>query len=299
MSLRTFTVFQDASLSEAPQPKVTRPATRSSTRVLGVLSSSTTQGEGVSVDKENYHPVTGERAGPSTGENKKRKTVLVTKVQPAATTGKSKKVKESHSEPEAKKRKASSTTTITATKTKTKKDVKVAGANTKKPSTKRTVSKKVSALPKVNEEEEGDKECLTQAAIDSRCYDLTVKPLADVSDAYSSLDVFQDFAPSATANNVAQDDKVKFRIAKASSVEPEIRDYFQPSQARFCGANTNNVTSRFRSFSEGPSEGRFFSTPERKQIYAAFTFSSPSGSSGKPSSSQELGSGTISPAEAQ
>lgn len=215
MSLRTFTVFQDAALSEAPQPKVARPnamMTRSSTRNIASSSSATASGEAAIIDKENYHPVTGERAGPSGGENKKRKTILATKAQLAPVT-KLKKEKDLHVEPQAKKRKPS---TIATAKPKTKKDVKGTGS-TKKSTAKRTGSKKVSPLPKVNEEEEGEKDRPTQADIDSRCYELTVKPLADVSEAYNELDVFQDLVTATTtAKNVVADDKVKYRTVKVS-----------------------------------------------------------------------------------
>jgi hypothetical protein len=57
-------------------------------------------------------------------------------------------------------------------------------------------------------------------------------------------------------------------------VEPEIRDYFEPS-----GCLSASASTRLNPLSEDVSELRTFSTPERKQIYSAFTFSSPSGPS--------------------
>ncbi|KDR80377.1 hypothetical protein GALMADRAFT_136868 [Galerina marginata CBS 339.88] len=281
MSLRTFTVFQDTVSSDAPQPKISRPnavLTRSSS--LGGASSNhaTALGDHAALDKENYHPVTGERAGPSNLSSKKRKTtVLATKVQPLSSAPKSKKEKDTSAEPDQKKRKASS-----ATKSKSKKEVK--GLGPKKTGTKRAGSRKVSPMPRLNEEEEVEKGRISQADIDSRCYELTVKPLADVSEAYEEASVFDELITATT------EDKVKFCTAKASSVEPEIRDYFQPTQALF-----RSTTTRTRALSEDVPEQRTFSTPERKQIYAAFTFSSPSASSTRMSKASR--SGSVSPAE--
>ena len=39
-------------------------------------------------------------------------------------------------------------------------------------------------MPRLNEEEEANKDRVSQADIDARCYELTVQPLADVSQAY-------------------------------------------------------------------------------------------------------------------
>lgn len=297
MSLRTFTVFQDAESSEIAPPKVARPnamVTRSSTQnVPGATLSADP------LDKENYHPVTGERAGPSNSENKKRKTsVLATKVQPPS-AAKSKKEKDP--QPELKKRKAS-TSTVGTTKAKVaKKDGK--GSASLRKGSKRASSRRHSPLPRLNEEEDPENGAISQSDVDSRCYELTVKPLADVSEAYEDFSVFG--GASATAN--VSEEKVKSRTLKvrsifssifnsplthvfhlqASSAEPEIRDYFEPSQTLF--------SSRRRALSEDAPEPRAFSTPERKQIYAAFTFSSPSGSSAR--FSKASGSGDISPAE--
>lgn len=123
---------------------------------------------------------------------------------------------------------------------------------------------------------------MTQADIDSKCYELTVQPLADVSQAYDE---------SCVLDQRSATDKVKFRTVKvrllfchfyahylsgwsqASSAEPELRDYFvSPSS---CSSLPSGST--VASCPSGPlQDGRAFSTPERKQIYAAFTFCSPS-----------------------
>ncbi len=69
-----------------------------------------------------------------------------------------------------------------------------------------------------------------------------------------------------------------------SSVEPEIRDYFQPA----CGGSYPSSSRRLlRALSQDPAP-RTFSTPERRQIYSAFTFSSPSAASTRPLKSKVL-----------
>ncbi|KAF9051533.1 hypothetical protein BJ165DRAFT_1401036 [Panaeolus papilionaceus] len=262
MSLRTFTVFQDAASTDSSVPKVSQPnalSTRSSTLSNVVFTTNTT--DVVALNKENYHPLTGERASLTGNVSKKRKTgALATKLQAAKpiTTLKAKKEKD---EPEPKKRKAVAVAS-TSTKPKKKDGKPVA----KKSSSKRTSSRKVSPMPRVKEEDEADKERSTQANIDSKCYELTVQPLADVSGAYEQADL----PAGIEAPLSSSDDNVKFRTVKAASVEPEIRDYFEPSQALFSA-----TSSRLRAVSEDVSSERTFSTPERKKIYASFTFSSP------------------------
>ncbi|PPQ72600.1 hypothetical protein CVT24_005122 [Panaeolus cyanescens] len=260
MSLRTFTVFQDTASTDKSAPKVSQPnalATRSSSLNATSSANAAITTDAVVLNKENYHPVTGERA--ALAVSKKRKTgALATKLQAAPTTLKTKKDKE---EPELKKRKA---VAVASTSTKSKK--KEGKVVAKKSSSKRTSSRKVSPMPRVKEEDEAEKDSSTQAGIDSKCYELTVQPLADVSEAYEQADL------SAGLENPlsSSEDNAKFRTVKAASVEPEIRDYFEPSQALFSA-----TSSRLRAVSEDVSSERTFSTPERKKIYASFTFSSP------------------------
>ncbi|KIK06390.1 hypothetical protein K443DRAFT_674369 [Laccaria amethystina LaAM-08-1] len=276
MSLRTFTVFQDAPSIETPKLKVTRPtamAIRSSSLNEAIITSSNSLVDVTEVtDKENYHPVTGERAGPGSNNTaKKRKTnVLATKVH---TPGSAAKKKKDSSHTDSKKHKASTSSTTKA-KVASKRDGKAKKTYIKKPP-----SRKVSPMPKVNEEEEqvvADKgpEHLTQADIDSRCYELTVKPLADVSEAYEQV------VDNGALNE--SDAKLKFCSVKEPSAEPEIRDYFSPTLS-------TSRPSHPRDTSEEP---RAFSTPERKRIYVAFTFSSPSPTSARFRQSR---SGSVSP----
>jgi hypothetical protein len=205
MSLRTFTVFQDAVSSEAPPSKITRPnamVTRSSSLNLTNTSSNATGSVNnlpvVALDKENFHPVTGERAGHSnnTGSKKRKTSVLATKVQPPSTTEKD------AAQPE-KKRKASTT----STKGKVKRYGKTP-VTARKGTSKRTISRKVSPMPRLNEEEEVKKDRITQVNIDARCYELTVKPLADVSQAYEEGAAFEGIPTSSC------EAKLKFSAAK-------------------------------------------------------------------------------------
>lgn len=208
MSLRTFTVFQDAPSGEVSQPKISRPnamMTRSKVASAGNIATSS---DLAAINKENYNPVTGERAVALGGATKKPKaTVLATKAL-VAPVGKAKREKEasaeSAAEPEPKKRKASSAGTTSKGKA-TKKD-SVKGS---KKTTKRTGLKKVAPMPQLTEED---------AAVDAdaRCYELTVKPLADVSQAYEE-DVFGSFAACASASATAPEGLVKFSTVKVRS----------------------------------------------------------------------------------
>jgi hypothetical protein len=67
MSLRAFTVFQDAPSGEQLRAEVTRPnpmATRSLTNSNVASSNTSATTSTPDLDKENFDPLTGERAGP-------------------------------------------------------------------------------------------------------------------------------------------------------------------------------------------------------------------------------------------
>ncbi|KAF8068707.1 hypothetical protein FPV67DRAFT_1448596 [Lyophyllum atratum] len=263
MSLRTFTVFQDVPSTDSSKAKTPTISTITSATLSSKPININNATAPTTAEKENVHPLTGERAGPSNNNTKKRKTsVLATKVHAPLGTKKQKESKElKESNPDAKKRKSSSTSTAKP-KLGVKKDGKTATSSRK--SVKKP-SRRVSPLPKVDEEAEAgrEQERITQAEIDSRCYELTVQPLADLSQAYDQGSSFE--TPS------VDDDKVKFRSVKESSLEPEIRDYFtSPPQSSALPSGSEAAPTL---------DGRAFSTPERKQIYAAFTFTSPSPSS--------------------
>ena len=111
---------------------------------------------------------------------KKRKTSVLSAKTLAPLEPVLKDAKESvEGQPETKKRKAS---VSSGSKPKAKKDTKVLGSGKK---TAKKVSRKASTMPKVEEEVERE-----QALVDSRCKDLTVRPLADVSEAYIETTVF-------------------------------------------------------------------------------------------------------------
>ena len=116
-----------------------------------------------------------------------------------------KKQKESKdAQPDAKKRKSSSSASATKGKGSSRKE--------KFRKTKKPLSRRVSPMPRLDEEANDDKEHhrVAQADIDSRCYELTVKPLADVSQAYEQSSSFQ-IAHSCN-------DNIKFRPVKVSFI---------------------------------------------------------------------------------
>ncbi|TFK72069.1 hypothetical protein BDN72DRAFT_855711 [Pluteus cervinus] len=268
MSVRSFTVFQDSPSIEPPEQKALSPVVLSplspQTNVMPTAALATVPG---SLEKENVHPVTGERAGAPSATTKKRKTVVLATKLHLPLEGKKKVAKES--QPEAKKRKSTASSTsdkgTTTSKSSTKKDsksVKSTSSSTRKVTKKRS-TRRIAPLPKVEEEArvEQDPVAVSNALIDSRCYDLTVKPLADVTPAYEP-----------------ECDKPKPRSTKETSAEPELRDYFVPvlptttfaAAAKAC--SSTSPESPARPFDEN----KEFSTPERKRIYATFTFCSPS-----------------------
>lgn len=166
MSVRAFTVFQDTPSVETSEPRVTSP----SATTLASLT-----------EKENVHPLTGERTGPDFTSKKRKTTVLATKVHMPLTT----KKQTDDSKHESKKRKSASSSSL-----KTKSTLKRGG---KVKASKRSTRKLSSPLPKVDEEVALEKEQrVAQAHIDSKCYELTVQPLADVTPAYEQSPSFED-----------------------------------------------------------------------------------------------------------
>ncbi|KAE9405019.1 hypothetical protein BT96DRAFT_877145 [Gymnopus androsaceus JB14] len=250
---RSFTVFVDAPASEEPEPKAivtSRRLTRSlSESAISTFPTTTILSIVPPIDKENLDPLTGERVTSATALGKKRKgSISVLAVKPP-TPPELKVLKEkvkdvAETRPETKKRRSSVSSSSSSPK-----KAKVSGSAKKG---KRSSSRRPSPMPKLDEENES----VTQAQIDSKCYDLTVKPLADVSEAFDL-----------ETESAVQEQDV-FHFVKEASAEPEIRDYF-PSLSL---SSSSSATVRGSS----PAEVKAFSTPERKQIYSAFTFTSPS-----------------------
>lgn len=179
MATRSFTVFQDSPTEILQGDRVTEgPA--SATDATATLVSTL-----AAIEKENLHPLTGQRTGPaSSSENKKRKTAaLSTKL----VVDLSKKQKEPKSESTRKQRKQPSLSG------------KSKSSDTRRSSrSKRHRSpRNASPLPPVQEELDAQREpsCL-QATINSRCYELTVSPLADVSEAYDTVSQSDHDSPS-------------------------------------------------------------------------------------------------------
>ncbi|KAJ7683024.1 hypothetical protein B0H17DRAFT_1170061 [Mycena rosella] len=251
MALRSFTVYCDAPDANADTKAslVAKPAALASSDPNVPTASTTVLAS--TAEKENLHPVTGEPCAPaldSTVTSKKRKTTAL-----ATKTIVAKKQKESKEDrPEAKKTRSASSSAA-----KGRKDGKSAKKAGKKP------SRRVSPLPKLDEED-GAVGRVMQADIDSRCYELTVSPLADVTQAYDAR-----FDVNSLLTSFTSEESARFR--KATSTEPEIRDYFSPSHSSGSSARVTPPAAG--------QDAKVFSTPERRHIYAAFTFTTPSPSS--------------------
>jgi hypothetical protein len=183
MATRTFAVYVD-SPQDIPSPKPILPSRTSS---FTTLADVTVDSNILGHNKENVDPVTGElKPTVVSGKNLKRKTTALTvkalclsesNLNIAQTTS-------SDAKPVKKRKSVASTTSTTSTTTTARK--------TKKPSSKKStkpLSRSSSLMPRVDEEvvessEAKEARWMSQAAIDARCYDLTVSPLADVSEAY-------------------------------------------------------------------------------------------------------------------
>ena len=191
MTSRTFTVFQDLPADEvikAKKPTSNGMTTRSSSGSNSKLSKSPASNEHIPTDKENVNPLTGERAGTAAMSKKRKTTVLADKSSAhlALKTAKDSQLP--------KKRKAGSKGK--QSKEVVSKEGKAIGSTRK---TTRRGAHKVSRLPRLEEEiisQTQEIEHFTQASIDSRCYDLMVQPLADVSQAYEAIESAVDILAS-------------------------------------------------------------------------------------------------------
>ncbi|TDL22805.1 hypothetical protein BD410DRAFT_839499 [Rickenella mellea] len=349
MSVRSFAVFQDTPVDTPPllSPK---PLSSSSRQTLGSIVTALNNADGGSsllsptIEKENVHPVTGLVPTTASQANKKRKTststVLATKLHAPITIteesslGKGKR-------PEMKTRRStSSSAASSAGKTKASgssgkkasgskdKERRVLGQSSSDNSSAghfntmpRTRAASRRALAAVAETEEAT---VAQAHIDSRCYELTVLPLADVSTAY--LQTSEGKSPAPT-----EKDATEAVTPKETDFEARMKDYFSaakaasspttPSAVNATSAPTTPkpVDDHFPGFTvfcdvslslpesatpatepvvretngseavlqqqqqneenngDGEDEGTTpqLSTPERKSLYTAFTFSSP------------------------
>lgn len=254
MSVRSFTVFQD---TPTEIQKINHVSDKNLVTTTAADDAATLLSTLAAIEKENLHPLTGERAAQTmTNASKKRKTaVLVTKV--VAPPPSSKKQKELKSDPK-KPRKSTSGNG-------NRSDGRKKAPRGSRP------TRKASPLPRVDEEQElstairsqrdPTRLIISQAKIDSKCYELTVSPLADVSGAYD------------TATETSDQESV---FDKEQSVEPELRDYFS---AAISHASLPSEQAEATPLAPRTTSDTEFSTPERRHIYSAFTFSSPSPSS--------------------
>ena len=166
MATRTFVVFQDVpseplptiKTDVSPTPPLVEPT------ILGISSIPVTTAE-----KENLHPVTGARSSATTdSQSKKRKNgILTTKLHIPSTTKKPRDL------------------TLDCRKRKT-----ITPSSSKPFNGNRAISLGALDLSRVEENVEPERPCqdkVTQAEVDSKCYDLTVSPLADVSHAFDQV----------------------------------------------------------------------------------------------------------------
>lgn len=200
MAIRSFTVYcdtPDADDTKAAATLAPKPAVLASTSPNVPAASTTSMAS--TTEKENLHPVTGERCttvSDSTATKKRKTNVLATKTIVA------KKQKESK-EDRVEGKKARSASSSAA---KGKKDVKSARKTAKKP------SRRVSPMPKLDEEDLAVRNRIMQADIDSRCYELTVSPLADVTQAYDAGFDVNSLLASFTSEESAKFRKVCLRL---------------------------------------------------------------------------------------
>ncbi len=164
---RAFTIFRDH--FEAPVaeegPTTTIAVTPSGPLLVYVA------------DKENHDPLTGCRALSEQVLGKKRKNTLAAKTQPVSPSKKPRPLGE-----KTKKLISSSSKPVSDKKTKR------SGAS-KRSTSKRT--RREPSLPRLAEEGE-EVEAFDQIAIDAKCKELTVLPLADISEAYEQAAMSED-----------------------------------------------------------------------------------------------------------
>ncbi|KAI0656880.1 hypothetical protein C8Q70DRAFT_1046471 [Cubamyces menziesii] len=235
---RSFIVFKDEP-EVAPTPAVEKKENQTGPSATYVIAPPPGPLLVYAPDKENIDPFTGTRSSGDLASGKKRKTALTVKTQPTSPTKRMKPLSE---------------------KTAKKPTSKSRGADKK---VKRTVSKRAAStrvhrepsLPRVAEENE----VASQAVIDSKCKDLTVLPLADISEAHDVSVAKEDSVargePTAEKQTRGETPAIVSEAGTERSTTPEAEEA------------TSAVTV---------SAASVFSTPERKRIYSAFTFTSPS-----------------------
>lgn len=169
MTSRKFTVFVDDVSTAKPQPAPKPAPTKAPEEEAGPSSLSATE-------KENLHPLTGGRLRSSSTVGLKRKsTVLATKLHNPPDTKGSKKAP---SLMPSKKRRVTSSSDGEIEQSRPK-------ARRLKPATRKRPSPELASI--AEEKDECLARRLSQSDIESRCYDLSVSPLANVSDAFAQI----------------------------------------------------------------------------------------------------------------
>ncbi|EMD35538.1 hypothetical protein CERSUDRAFT_96651 [Gelatoporia subvermispora B] len=227
-------------------------------------------------DKENINPATGVRTNSDQAAKKRKTSVLATKLHVPPPSKKQKELKEVKEVKEVK-RKASSSKSVAAPKTRSSAEKKPKRVSSRKAGAAGTTrTRRSPSLPRVMEEPETtqprDGEHIAQAHVDSRCYELTVLPLADVSQAYEQAPALHEtLARSPTESPELLSDARKEQPVVAESEKTKVE------RASSSVPSSSEVSL---STPELPQDNAStFSTPDRKKLYTAFTFSSPSPSS--------------------
>ena len=183
---RSFIVFKDEP-EVAPAPVVTRQAA-SKEGTLSVVTSPAQStlalppSSGPALvycpDKENIDPLSGSRVLSEQSLGKKRKTALAVKAQPSSP---SKKLRPLTEKPTKKPSSSSKSRSGSEKKAKAKRP---SSGSSKRSSSSR--ARREPSLPRLAEEGEEAVEStpVDQAVIDAKCKELTVLPLADISEAY-------------------------------------------------------------------------------------------------------------------
>ncbi|RPD56056.1 hypothetical protein L227DRAFT_566346 [Lentinus tigrinus ALCF2SS1-6] len=234
---RAFTIFRD----EPEAPVVENKPEHGPTTTITVPPSGPLLVYGP--DKENLDPLTGSRALSEHALGKKRKTTLAVKTQPVSPSKKPRPLSE-----KSMKKASSSSNKPRLTEKKAKRPT-----SSKRSSTR---PRREPSLPRLVEERE-EVETLDQIAIDAKCKELTVLPLADISEAYEQA---------------ASPEELVARAEK----EAEEKAYVSDEKVERPSTPVQSPPKADMASPAPPATGSVFSTPERKRIYSAFTFSTPS-----------------------
>ena len=188
MTSRKFTVFIDDT-STVKSQQAPRPVSKKATEEEACLSSLS------ATEKENLHPLTGGRLrSSSTVELKRKSSVLATKLHNPPDR---KDTKQAPTFAPSKKRKATSTSDGELERSRPK-------ARGVKPISRQRRSPELASIAEEKDERLAHR--LSRTDVDSRCYDLTVSPLANLSDAFAqpSTSATRDSKMEANAKRVRQ-----------------------------------------------------------------------------------------------